>query len=404
VFRAPASYTRQDIAELHVVGSPPFLALILDQLLAAGARAADPGEFTARAFLNGAMDLTRVEGVATAIAARSDAQLRASRHLLQGGLGRRMSALREALADLLARVEAEIDFVEESMGFVSGVQACGEIERARTTIHETLAASITLERIEVLPEVVLIGRPNAGKSTLFNRLTGTDRAIRSALAGTTRDVLRAPVHLPRGDIVLVDSAGVSTVSPGDCSEPEGLDAMAQAASLRAVETADLLLLIVDISQDRSLFAMSGLTRRPAILVGSKRDLVQSEQCEHLIREAFASASGRVPIHAVTAVSAVTGEGVHELTRLLDECLFTGVSRRADESVGLTVRQHQCLRDAESALLRAGDLVRSASGLSGCAELMSIELREAISALSLLTGDVTNEDLLGRIFSRFCIGK
>ncbi len=405
VFLAPASYTRQDVIELHTVGSPPLLSIVLDALLASGARAAEPGEFTARAFFNGALDLTRVEGVASAIAARSDAQLRASRHLLLGGLGRRMSGIREALGDMLALVEAEIDFVEESMGFVTSAEADARISDALLALRETLDASTSLERLELLPEVVLTGRPNAGKSTLFNRLTGTDRAIRSAVAGTTRDLLRAPVNLAGGEIILVDSAGVSDVPRGAECEAHGPDALAEAAALRAIETADFILCVVDISQapEPAQVLSSMRLHRPGLVVGNKSDLVSPSARAQW--EDHAAKRAAEPFTAdVVLASAVTGEGIELLRENLGARLFSGVPHRAAEAVGLTARQYQALRNAASALSRAQALLRHATDLGACAELVAVELREAISALSLLTGEMTTEDLLGRIFSRFCIGK
>ncbi|GMU22285.1 MAG: tRNA modification GTPase MnmE, partial [Phycisphaerae bacterium] len=193
IFRAPASYTRQDMLELHLPGSPPVLTIIHDALTARGARPAEPGEFTARAYFSGALDLTRVEGVAALIHARNDSQLRASHALLTGTLSRRSIELRDRLADLLSVLEAQIDFVEESIEFVTTGQAGSVVGEVAAELDELLGAADSVERLEALPVVMLVGRPNAGKSTLFNRLTGVDRAIQSATAGTTRDVLSMPL-------------------------------------------------------------------------------------------------------------------------------------------------------------------------------------------------------------------
>jgi tRNA modification GTPase len=391
VFRAPASYTRQDVVELHVPGSPPLLAMLLDQLVGAGARLAEPGEFTARAFFSGALDLTEVEGVAAAIHARSDAQLRASQHLLHGGLSRRMAECRETLVDLLALVEAEIDFVEESIGFVTTPDALAVMRTAQKSVSGIVASAVAAERIETLPEVVILGPPNAGKSTLFNRLTGMDRAIRSSVAGTTRDLLRAPVSLPGGEVMLCDSAGVESADPSGSLTP--LDRLAGAASWRAAQSADLCLIVVDAAREpeatlRGLEAQ--LAGRAAIAVLNKSDRLAGVPIMH----AF----------PFVLVSAIAGEGVAALVDEMNEILFSQVRGRAGDVMALTARQLQSLAEARDALGRGIELLEGSAHVGDCAELLAIELRDAIQALSLLLGEVTTEDLLGRIFARFCIGK
>ncbi|UCD28726.1 MAG: 50S ribosome-binding GTPase, partial [Planctomycetota bacterium] len=247
-FRAPASYTKQDIVELHTIGSPPLLAMLLEQLTAQGARHAEPGEFTARAYFSGAMDLTRVEGVAAIINARNDSQLRASQALLHGKLSKRSTELRDRLADLLALIEAQIDFAEEPIEFVSRNEIINTLDQVTDDIKTLLQNAPSTERLDILPQIMLTGKPNAGKSTLFNQLTGLDRTIQSATAGTTRDVISAPLTVPGGEAMLLESAGLygNNQSAAD-KQPADPSELAVLFSQRFLKSADVILLIVDIT-------------------------------------------------------------------------------------------------------------------------------------------------------------
>lgn len=416
-FRAPASYTRQDLVELHTLGSPPVLAMVLDRLVDLGGRVAEPGEFTGRAFLAGAIDLTEVEGVAAMIHARSDAQLRAAKALLHGQLSQQTRALREELIDLLVLIEAGIDFADEPVEFVAAWQVADTVQRAASAIEGLLAGSISAERLSVLPQVVLVGRPNAGKSTMFNRLTGLDRAIQSAIAGTTRDVISAAVHVDGGEIMLSDTAGFRDEQPTNRTSAEyGVDdryaslveiemtSKARAALLRALATADLILPVVDLT-DRPDEAvrdlMAWLPARRCVTVGNKKDAASAEAISMFI-SAVTRTGRAIADHLV--VSAQTGDGIDALRDALKQAVFTGDFEHGAEWIALSNRQREAMSDAAQALGRASDLARDGGDLQTCAELIAIDLRAAISALSLLTGEVTTEDLLGRIFARFCIGK
>jgi tRNA modification GTPase len=395
-FRAPASYTRQDLVELHTVGSVPVMAILLEQLMQAGARVAEPGEFTARAFFTGALDLTAVEGVAATIHAQTDAQLRASTALLHGALSGRTREMREELTDLLALVEAQIDFSEEPIEFVSLSTASDLVQRITGELNDLLMHSDSVERLEALPRVVLAGLPNAGKSTLFNRLAGMDRAIQSAVAGTTRDVITAPLSLATGDIILCDTAGLcgfdrETASPAGVSLNDAIEA----ATRRALGTADLILIIVD-AFDAPEQAMEFMSRQ---LDGRRYEMVLNKMDG--ADDYTPPASHRV----LAEVSAASGEGVNELLARIDEILFTSAEKHGEQLISLTQRHRGALHDAREALTRASELIDIARVDQPVhTELLALEIRHAVHALSLLLGEVTTEDLLGRIFSRFCIGK
>lgn len=400
VFREPASYTRQDILEIHTVGGPPILAMLLDQCMQAGARLAEPGEFTARAYLNGGMDLTRAEGVAAMIHADNDSQLRASEALLHGQLSRQTEPLRQRLIDLLARLEAEIDFAEEPIEFVSDDAIHTTLTTARTTLNALLRDAPPAERLDVLPRVMLVGKPNVGKSTLFNRLTGTDRVIRSATAGTTRDVIRAPLSLPSGEVMLMDSAGLDDEphnAAGNHDEPHEL---AQKSTHHHAAHAHLILEMVDAREpdDTPHHAWHEENSQARVVrVANKTDLLPR------------GSQDRQPPHRAHAtpcvyVSAETGEGIAALVEIIDSALFSGLETHGDHILALSNRQRQALRCAFDALDRADTMIISHHSRHHHAELIALEIRDAINALSLLVGEVATEELLDRIFAGFCIGK
>jgi tRNA modification GTPase len=399
-FRAPASYTRQDVVELHLPGSPPILALILEKLTGQGIRAAEPGEFTARAFFNGALDLTRVEGVAAVIHARNDSQLRASEALLHGRLSTQTALLRDQLADLLALLEAEIDFAEEDIDFVSPDQVKQTVNSVLESLQNLMQSAPAVERLGMLPEVVLVGRPNAGKSTLFNYLTGTDRAIRSATAGTTRDVLTAPMTLQRGEIMLSDCAGLIIGAVSGETANDVITQQAEVAAQRSIRMADLICLVVDAAatdHEQVGRFLSALPEKPCLVIANKIDSLTPSQ-----KKSWSAASpGK---RQVFPVSAVTGEGVADLLQHIEQRMFTEVTSHGSDVLALSNRQREALQTAQNSTQRAYALAHQSRHIADQLELIALEVREAMHALSLLTGEVTTEDLLGRIFSNFCIGK
>lgn len=395
-FRAPASYTRQDVVELHLIGSPPVLAMLLEALTDEGGRQAEPGEFTARAFFSGALDLTRAEGVAAVIQARSDAQLRASEALLHGELSKRTISLRDNLKELLALLEAEIDFVEEPIEFISRRERVRRIDGVLDEISVLLRDSLSAERLDVCPQVMLVGPPNAGKSTLFNALTGMDRAMASVTAGTTRDVLSAPVKLADGEVLLLDSAGLMMGGNGH----EDVIVRAEAAARRALTSADLILIVVDIRDEPGHVLhelRKELAGRPMVTLANKIDLVDLARREDCLLRWGANAE-------VMPISAASGEGLTALREALNMKLMTHAESHGSEILALSNRQRAALCEAADALMRAQRLCDEADSTCDRSELAAIELRDAVNALSLLVGEVTTEDLLSEVFSKFCIGK
>jgi tRNA modification GTPase len=373
LFAAPRSYTGEDLVEYHLAGNPILAKLLLDELLARGARAAEPGEFTARAYFNGRMDLTHAEGVAATIAAGNEGELAAARRLLAGELAARLAPVLDRLTETLALVEVGIDFTEEDVSFLSRQQQRSRISEADEALDRLIADSTRFERLAHEPHIVLVGRPNAGKSTLLNALAGRERAVVSPVAGTTRDVLTAEITLPHGLVRISDVAGIEQHST--LSE---IERQMQANALRAAKAADVLVLVEDLTDTRPSLTLAA---NPSLIVRTKLDLASSE----------------ADLQNGIAVSTLTGQGMNELRERLDAACFKDAS--AARSLALNLRHLRAIEDARAALSRASQAVAGAG-----AEVLALDLREAIDAIGNVLGQVTPDDVLGHIFSGFCIGK
>ena len=395
LFRAPRSYTQQDVVELHTLGSPPVLSMTLQYCFASGARLAEPGEFTARAFFSGQLDLSEVEGVGALIHAESDAQLRAGERLLHGALSRQATALQDRLSDALALVEADIDFAEEPIDFIRPDELRRRLQSIADDLCTLLTSSLSAERIETLPRVMLLGPPNVGKSSLLNRLSGLDRAICSALPGTTRDVLSAPLEMPHGEAILVDAAGLGRTETY-------IDRLADAAVHDAVRQADVLLFVVDLSRQpmRPCFELlDDVPDRPMIVLANKTDLIPPAELPDRLHAI--DLPRRAP---VLAVSALTGSGCAKLVAEIERALHAEPTRPGADLIALNSRHRHALTDAADAIDRAVALAAGLSETLDAAELIAIELRQASDDLGHIAGQVMTDDLLGRIFEGFCIGK
>ena len=368
------SYTRQPSAELHLPGSPPLLEAALEAVCQAGARLARPGEFTLRAFLAGRLDLTQSEAVLGVIDARGQAELETSLAQLAGGLARPLHDLRQRLLDLLAHLEAGLDFVDEDIEFITAQELTRELAAAAGQVQAIADQLQKRGEAGRLPRVVLVGRPNAGKSSLFNALTGGEPAIVSPIAGTTRDYIACRVQLAGSECLLIDTAG-------ETAHPEGpIAAAAQAAMREQIEQADLKLMCVDSANPAADEDVRQAGGRPELLVWTKCDLAAA-------REAGIATSSR------------SGQGIAELRRAIARAL----SMAPVESTAVTGTAERCrdsLRLAAESLDRAAGTAKANLG----EELVAAEVRTALDALGQVVGAVYTEDVLDRVFSRFCIGK
>ncbi len=391
VFVAPKSYSREDVVELHTLGSPGVLAMIVDACLQLGARAAEPGEFTARAFLAGALDLSQVHGIAGMIAARSDDQLRAAERLLHGALAREAHAAREELADLLSLVEGAMDFADEPIEFITPQALLERLAAVRDRLLATRAAGLRAERWGQLPQVVLTGAPNVGKSSLLNRLSGLDRAICASIAGTTRDVLSAPLEIDGFECLLIDVAGWQL-------DAIGLEGQAQAGAAQAVQAADMVLHVVDtieaaMTPDARPFAESA-SDRPVLLVLNKADLLGEESRAEL------AGMGR----EVCITCALDGTGCDELKKRIRTQLAGRAVDVHDGAIAMMAEHRAALERAVEALGSAIELADAGDASLQDVDLVAAELRLSAEELGTLVGTEDVEDLLGRIFARFCVGK
>ncbi len=374
----PRSYTRQPLAELHLPGSPPVLHAAVRAVCAAGARLAAPGEFTLRAFLAGRLDLTQAEAVLAVIDADSRAELGVALRQLAGGLAGPLHEVRNRLLDLLAHVEAGLDFVEEAIEFISADELRDQLRGVAETLGRLIAQMAARGRDGEPFRVALVGRPNVGKSSLLNALTGERAALVSARAGTTRDYLTRTLEIDGLACRLIDTAGTDAAA----SEPVAIAAQSRAQQQAA--QAHIQLLCLDATQpleadERRLLAADATTNR--IVVLTKIDLPRTVELE-------ADAIG---------TSAHTGTGLAELRRAIFRCLTA--DRGGSEVVAGTADR------CRESLHRAAKAVRRAlHSLDDGDELVAVELRLALDELAQVVGAVYTDDILDRVFSRFCIGK
>ena len=376
VFRAPASYTGEDVVEIAGHGGVLVSRRILEALLRKGARAALPGEFTQRAYLHGKMDLTQAEAVMDLITAQTDLALRAATEQLEGRLGERIRALRELLLELLAHVEAYIDVPDEDIDPDTGEALLRKLDAVRTEIDALLA---TADRGKVLREgvrTVIYGAPNVGKSSLLNLLLGHERAIVSAKPGTTRDVIEEVINLRGIPLRLIDTAGVR--ESDDEIEQAGMERTRQ-----QVERADLVLQVVAANAECGVRS-AGL-EPPPLLVLNKIDLG-----EHPIWRG---------VEAVR-ISCLSGAGIDSLAEAIVQRVLGGQAAHRDWSLAINARHQSCLENARQ--LAAAARQALTTGLSP--EFVAEELRGALEAVGEVVGKADSEDVLGKIFSTFCIGK
>lgn len=379
VFLGPNSYTGEDCVEFTGHGGILVTREVLGRFLACGAIAAGPGEFTQRAFLNGKLDLTQAEGVMDLISAQTRLSLRAARSQLEGTLGRRTTEARDQLLNTLAHLEAWIDFPEEDIDPQTGALLRSRV-RAVLDVVESLLA--TADQGRVLREgvrTVIFGEPNVGKSSLLNRLLGFERAIVSDVAGTTRDTIEEIINLHGIPLRLVDTAGVREAS--DRIEAEGIQ-----RTVRQIEAADLLLEIADANRPRPTEAVLPATAAKRLLVLNKIDLGEHPSWEN--------------VEAVR-LSCFTGSGLEALSDAIRNALHFSEMDWGEHAIAINARHQASLQLARSSLLAALALLED---LSSDQELAAIDLREALDALGEIPGKVDTEDLLGVIFSTFCIGK
>ena len=369
-FEGPRSYTAEDVVEISCHGSPVVLRHCLERAIEAGARLAEPGEFTLRAYLNGRIDLPRAEAVRDLIEATTLYQARVAAQQVEGSVSRRLAPLKEALLELISLLEAGIDFAEDDISVAPDEEILRRLEPVQEGVGRLAESFAFGKLVHSGLTLAIVGRPNVGKSSLFNRLLEQERAIVTDIPGTTRDLVTEVAAIHGIPVKLVDTAGIR--------EGEGLiENLGIERSYQAMADADVTLVVVDLSepiqaQDRKLMA------RTKLIVGNKCDLPRRAEI----------------VEPLIAVSALTGEGI--------DTLRAAIAPKSEQETGFitSLRHEQLLRESLEYLEKAENAVREDIPH----EMLLLDLYSALGPIDAITGATTADDILNRIFSTFCIGK
>jgi tRNA modification GTPase len=390
VLRAPRTFTREDVVEITCHGGILPAKMVLDAALAAGARLAEPGEFTRRAFLNGRIDLAQAEAVADLIHSRTELALRAANEQLAGKLSQRINQLRDDLLKTLAHVEAYIDFPEEDIAEETKEQLLGRLDRGVAFMDELLRTANEGQILRRGIRAAIIGRPNAGKSSLLNQLLGHDRAIVSPIPGTTRDTIEETANIRGLPVVFIDTAGLREAR--DEIEVEGIR-----RSHESLQKAEFILHVLDVSEpltaadEKYLAEFAGKKR---ILVRNKIDLPHKLNLPESVEQA-----GK-PALPLVDVCCLTGKGIEALKDAIKDLVWSGEIKTEMLQVMINSRHQDALNRAREASQRSIAALRAGATL----ELAAMDLRIAVNAVGEIVGKTATEDLLDMIFSQFCIGK
>jgi tRNA modification GTPase len=394
-FKKPHSYTTDDIVEISAHGSPVVLARMVELALARGARLAEPGEFTMRAFLNGRIDLTQAEAVRDLIASQTLFQAKVAAQQLEGAVSKRLAPIKHKLVALIAEMEAGVDFAEDDVSVLSGEQIMARIASVRAPLQE-LAHSFAYGKIVNQGlTLAIVGQPNVGKSSLFNRLVERERAIVTASPGTTRDLVIETVSIEGIPVRLVDTAGIRAA--GDEAETLGVR-----KSYEALADADLALLVLDASQPRTQPDPEILRRsapQKTILVENKRDLAPNSgpALASMKKISWDGECFEVPY---LGTSAVTGEGIAELRAEILRRVGGNGSAQRESGMLTNLRQQALVRESLAGLEAAA----AAAANHIPHEMILLDLYNGLRPLDAITGTTTSDDILNLIFSSFCIGK
>ncbi len=385
---ARRSYTGQPMAELHTIGAPPILDLVIEQLLECGARHANRGEFTMRAFLAGRMDLVQAEAVLGVIDAADHKELESALTQLGGGITTELTFVRSQILTLLGDLEAGLDFVEEDIEFISNQQICDRLGQCHDVLHKLLGSSDKRLSSGYQQRVVLAGRPNAGKSTLFNRLLGTEKAIVSPIAGTTRDYLSGHVTFGQTEAEIIDTAGWEEAA-------DLIMRRAQESRSDQLTSSDLIIwcTAADLSADeakeeRQLYDQLPSSVSTCIQVATRIDLVAAADRSRMIDSDTLMLNGH------------SGEGIDEVIQKIESALNADNRSKSELVSSTAVRCRDSLRRSITAILSAKQAAADRLG----DEIIAMELRDALHQIATILGEVYTDDILDHIFSNFCIGK
>ncbi|WP_041780195.1 tRNA uridine-5-carboxymethylaminomethyl(34) synthesis GTPase MnmE [Allocoleopsis franciscana] len=397
IMQAPRSYTREDVVEFHCHGGIMPVQQVLQLCLEQGARLAQPGEFTLRAFLNGRLDLTQAESIADLVGSRSPAAAQAALAGLQGKLAAPIRQLRSTCLDILAEIEARIDF-EDDLPPLDEAAVVAQIEQVLTEVTHILETADRGELLRAGLKVAIVGRPNVGKSSLLNAWSRSDRAIVTDLPGTTRDVVESQLVVGGIPVQVLDTAGIRETA--DQVEKIGVE-----RSHRAAQAADLVLLTIDASTgwteaDQEIYEQ--VKHRPVILVINKIDLVEVEERKIMQSQIPVGMEAQPTFNPKSKIftAASLNQGIEELETAILEAIHTGNLKAANLDIAINQRQAAALTHAKTSLQQVQETIAQQLPL----DFWTIDLRGAIQALGEITGEDVTESVLDRIFSRFCIGK
>jgi len=387
-FAKPHSYTTDDVVEISCHGSPVVLRHVVEMAVAAGARLAEPGEFTMRAFLNGRIDLTQAEAVRDLIDSQTLYQAQVAARQLEGALSKRLQPIKQKLVELIATMEAGVDFAEDDVAVIPDQQILARISAIRAPLQELLASFAFGKVVHEGLTLAIVGRPNVGKSSLFNRLVERERAIVTATPGTTRDLVTETVSIEGIPVHLIDTAGIRDAE--DEAESIGVR-----KSMEALADADIVLVVFDLANPADTFIRLG-TARAVLMVHNKIDLVPEARLQVA---APASPGAPTMLAEWIGTSALTGEGIPELRKKILQLVIGDGAQR--ESGFLTnVRHKHLVSDSIAAL----DQATAAVPQKIPHEMILLDLYNALRPLDELTGATTADDIINLIFSSFCIGK
>ena len=376
-WRAPHSFTGEDTVEISCHGNPHIVEGIIEACLALGARAARPGEFTQRAFLNDKLSLTQAEGLLDLLYAPTERALASARAMKEGRLGHALEAVRAELVDLLSHLEASLDFAEEGIEPRVGKEFSQRVESVREKIAQLIRTAPLGRILNEGALAVIVGEPNVGKSSLLNALLREDRAIVAPTPGTTRDLIEAQCSVRGLPLRLIDTAGQR-----DSTDPVEMEGNRRARAL--LPNAQILLHVVEAHRPYVPAKIELPANIPSLLIANKSDLGRHES---------------LPGEAIL-LCALSGKGLDELEKKIESALLAGVTDETESALTINARQNASLERAAQSLGRALEALAGSAGL----EIISIELRDALHDLAEVIGETDNEDILTRLFQNFCIGK
>jgi len=386
-FKAPNSFTGEDIVEIYPHGSVPVMKKIISEAISLGCRMAERGEFTKRAFLNGKIDLIQAEAIADLIEAKTEKASELAINLLQGKLSQKINQLRDKLLELITYIEAEINFPEDidEISFETIYKTLGDV---LNSINELIKTYRRGELIKEGVKLAIIGKPNVGKSSLFNALIGYDRAIVSEYQGTTRDFLEESININGIPIKLLDTAGIRDTQ--DKIEKIGIQ-----KAKEKIEEADIVLFVFDVSEgltEEDLKIYEEIKDKSPIIVGNKADLLKDKRTIDIFKESYY-------FNDIILVSSKTQENLNQLENIILEKV--GLTEYKETEVYINLRHYNLLKQSKEKL---EEILHNLKDIFDFKEILMLEIREAEKHLEEVIGAITTEDILGSIFSRFCIGK